>query len=222
MEKKVYNEEDVKLIKRYRNSVDSITKTVIRHNNIKIPDGYHVDHIFPVSYGRLLNIPPYVIAHINNIQILEGTENMKKSNNVDTIPMFIQQYMLGITKKKLDEDYKNKKKIGIEMAKKNGVYKGRKRGSCESEENFLSKHKDVIELMVKGYSHTHISSITGKHVNTITKIRVIKEKLGGVDKYREVEELLKKGYAPINITKIVGIHFNTVTKIKRIWEEVKK
>lgn len=177
MEKKVYNEEDVKLIKRYRNSVDSITKTVIRHNNIKIPDGYHVDHIFPVSYGRLLNIPPHVIAHINNIQILECTENIKKSNNVDYIPMFIQQYMIGITKKKLDEEFKKRKKIGIEIAKKNGVYKGRKIGSCESEENFLSKHKDVIELMEKGYSHTHISSITSKHVNTITKIKRIWEEV---------------------------------------------
>lgn len=218
MEKKVCSIEDVKLIKRYRTLVDSITKTVIKHNNIMIPDGYQVDHIFPVSYGRLLNIPPHVIAHIDNIQILERGENMKKSNIVDTIPMFIQQYMLGITKKKLDEDYKNKKKIGIENAKKNGVYKGRKRGSCESEEKFLSKHKDVIELMEKGYCHTHISSITGKHVNTITKIKVVKEKLGGIDKYKEVEELLKKGYNPINITKIVGIHFNTITKIKRMME----
>lgn len=173
MEKKVCNEEYVKLIKRYRNSVSQITKTVIKHNNIMVPDGYQVDHIFPVSYGRLLNIPPHVIAHMNNIQILESTENIKKSNSIDSIPMFIQQYMLGITKKKIDEESNKRKKIGIEIAKKNGVYKGRQKGTTEDKFQFLNKHKKVVELLKKGYKGTEISSITGRHVNTISKVKYV-------------------------------------------------
>jgi len=160
-------------IKKYRRMVAMITNTQIKRNNIVVPKGYHVDHIFPVSYGRLLNIPPHVIGHVNNLQIMEGTENIKKSNDVDSIPTFIQQYMLGITKEKLDKEYEYRQKIGIEIARKKGVYKGRKQGASESTEKFLSKPKikEVVKLLETGMKCKTISREIGVHVNTITKVK---------------------------------------------------
>ena len=88
--------------KSYREAVSRISKVNLRQNNMEVSEGYEVDHIFPVSYGELLNLPPHVIADINNLQIITKEENSKKSNKCDSIPLFIQQYMLGITKEELD------------------------------------------------------------------------------------------------------------------------
>jgi len=157
----------------YRIRVARITKVNIKHNNINVPDGYEVDHIFPVSYGELLGLPPHVIADINNLQIITKEDNSKKSNKCDSIPLFIQQYMLGITKEELDRRSKIRKKLGIEIAKKNGVYKGRKLGASETREQFLSKPKikEVVRLLEEGMKCKHISQQLNIHVNTVTKVR---------------------------------------------------
>lgn len=157
----------------YRNRVARITKVNIIHNNINVPDGYEVDHIFPVSYGELLGLPPHVMADINNLQIITKEDNLKKSNKCDSIPLFIQQYMLGITKEELDRRNKIRKKLGIEIARKKGVYKGRKPGASETREQFLSKPKikEVVRLLEEGMKCKHISQQLNIHVNTVTKVR---------------------------------------------------
>jgi hypothetical protein len=159
--------------KSYRLEVDRISRINVKQNNIEIPDGYQIDHIFPVSYGELLGLPPHVIADINNIQIITREDNLKKSNKCDSIPLFIQQYMLGITKEELDRRSEMRKKIGIEIARKKGVYKGRKPGASESKEQFLSKPRmsEVIKLLEEGMTCKKISQQLGVHVNTITKVR---------------------------------------------------
>ena len=159
--------------KSYRKMVSSISKVNIRQNNIEVPEGYEIDHIFPVSYGELLNLPPHVIADINNLQIITKEENSKKSNKCDSIPLFIQQYMLGITKEELDRRNYMRKEKGIEIAKIKGVYKGRKLGASETKEQFLSKPKirEVVKLLNQGIKCNQISRDIGIHVNTVTKVR---------------------------------------------------
>ena len=64
---------------------------------------------------------------------------------------------------------------GIEIAKLQKRYTGRKRGSIEDPLKFLSKpkNKKATELLKKGYKNVEVSRITGIHVNTITKIKRI-------------------------------------------------
>ena len=159
--------------KSYREAVSRISKVNLRQNNMEVSEGFEVDHIFPVSYGELLNLPPHVIADINNLQIITKEENSKKSNKCDSIPLFIQQYMLGITKEELDRRNSMRKEKGIEIAKSKGVYIGRVHGSLETIEKFISKpkHKKAIELLKEGkLKKVEISRIVGVHVNTITKL----------------------------------------------------
>ncbi len=168
-----------KSYKHYRSKVDQLTKYVLEQNKVSIENGYHIDHIFPVSYGFKLKIPVEVMADINNLQILEASENIKKSNKCETIPQFIQNYLLGVINVKLTYDKKNKQREGIEKAKQKGVYKGRVNGSVETIENFISKpkNKEAIRLLKEGnYKKVQISKIVGIHVNTITKLsKIIKE-----------------------------------------------
>ena len=66
-------------------------------------------------------------------------------------------------------------RIGIEKAKKKGIYKGRNNGTKESTEKFLNKPiiKKVVKLLNEGYNGVEISKIVGVHTNTITKVRKV-------------------------------------------------
>lgn len=76
-----------------------------------------------------------------------------------------------------DEEYllmKKERQIrGIEIAKSNGVYKGRKVGTKESIDDFLNKDKNkkAIELLKEGYKGVEISKMINIHINTITKLK---------------------------------------------------
>lgn len=64
--------------KNYRNN-----KHIINPNNhsrtcTKIVDGYQLDHIMPIHYGFLNNIPVHVVADISNLQMLPWRDNLSK------------------------------------------------------------------------------------------------------------------------------------------------
>lgn len=62
---------------------------------------------------------------------------------------------------------------GIEIAKAKGVYGGRKKGTKENLQKFLSKPKNIkaVELLKKGYRGVEVGKIVGLHPNSITKVR---------------------------------------------------
>ncbi len=41
-----------------------------------------IDHIIPVSLGFKLNIPPYLMASLDNLQAISNEDNLVKSNNI--------------------------------------------------------------------------------------------------------------------------------------------
>lgn len=43
---------------------------------------YHLDHIIPIIYGFLNNIPPEIIGNISNLQIITWEENLNKSTKI--------------------------------------------------------------------------------------------------------------------------------------------
>jgi hypothetical protein len=45
-------------------------------------NGYHLDHIYPVSLGYANNIPPEKIGHITNLRYIPWKENILKSNKL--------------------------------------------------------------------------------------------------------------------------------------------
>lgn len=62
-------------------------------------------------------------------------------------------------------------KSGIRSRKARGLTTGRKIGSKESVEKFLSKHKDIIKYLSKGYSSREIQRLCHCSPNTIKKIK---------------------------------------------------
>lgn len=172
--------------KQYRNKVTNLTK----HNtsDMVISEGYSIDHIFPVSFGYNMKIPAEIISDIRNLQIIPLNENIIKSDKVDLIPPFIQEYLLGLVKVKKNESSKEKRKLGIIRRKEMKGYPGRVKGSTESVEKFLNKPKikQAVELINEGQlTLIEISKEVGVHYNTLTKVKKIMSS-SGPDSLRSV------------------------------------
>ena len=159
--------------KEYRELVNKITKSNLFQEGVDVNEGLSIDHIFPVSIARTLGLPPEVVGDIRNLQFIPLNDNVKKSNRCETIPLFIQHYILGIAENILILTYKDRQMRGVERAKSKGVYKGRKVGSSESPKRFMSKPRirEVIRLLNEGVKCKDISTKLNIHINTISKVR---------------------------------------------------
>ena len=72
---------------KYSKQVDKFTtrswkefKEIIDPKNLKTLDssGYHLDHVFSKSQGFKDKIPPFIVGHYTNLQILSGKDNISK------------------------------------------------------------------------------------------------------------------------------------------------
>jgi DNA invertase Pin-like site-specific DNA recombinase len=68
---------------------------------------------------------------------------------------------------------------GIAIAKANGKYKGRNKGTKENQLYFLNKEKNkkALDYLSKGYKQIEVAKIIGLHPNTISKINKIRNQL---------------------------------------------
>ena len=68
---------------------------------------------------------------------------------------------------------------GIAIAKANGRYKGRNKGTKESALKFLNKDKNkkALDYLNKGYKQIEVAKIISLHPNTISKINKIRLQL---------------------------------------------
>lgn len=60
---------------------------------------------------------------------------------------------------------------GIALAKAKGLYKGREKGSVESDEEFLAKYKEVIKSLRKGNSLRDTAKICCVSLGTVQKVK---------------------------------------------------
>ena len=92
------------------------------------------------------------------------------SGGRQTVPLCLECHgkVHGLDKVK----HKELQKIGIESAKKRGVYRGRRPNASETPEKFLSKEKNVeiINKIIAGQTYDQISKEVGCSKTTITKV----------------------------------------------------
>lgn len=103
-----YNGEDYnRELTDYRNKVTCLTEQTYKKfehiinpdNKIRtragIENGLHLDHIYPISKGFEQNIPPEVLASVDNLRLIDWRENIVKGNNIteDLIPESIKVYV---------------------------------------------------------------------------------------------------------------------------------
>jgi len=69
-----------------------------------------------------------------------------------------------------------RQKQGIAIAKAKGVYKGRVKGSKESDDEVLAKYKNVVKQLKKGQSLRNTAKICGVSLGTVQKVKSIVDK----------------------------------------------
>lgn len=65
---------------------------------------------------------------------------------------------------------------GIAIAKANKIYKGRVKGSVESDEEVLTKYKDVVKYLKRGQSLRNTAKLAAVALGTVQKVKGILEK----------------------------------------------
>lgn len=74
------------------------------------------------------------------------------------------------------ENMEERQREGIAVAKAKGVYKGRKKGAVQTDEQILYRHKDIVRHLKLGKNSLRdISKLTGKSINTVIKVKRIFE-----------------------------------------------
>lgn len=74
------------------------------------------------------------------------------------------------------ENILERQREGIAIAKAKGVYKGRERGSKESDEVVLRKYKQVVKLLNESYSIRKTAKLADVSHGTVQKVKGIIEK----------------------------------------------
>ncbi|SUX47181.1 recombinase family protein [Chryseobacterium indoltheticum] len=64
-----------------------------------------------------------------------------------------------------------RQKEGIALAKAKGVYKGRVKGSIETQQEVLLKYKEVVKYLKKGQSIRNTSKLCNVSVGTVQKVK---------------------------------------------------
>lgn len=108
-------------------------------------------------------------VHIKNLGISLFLENGKKN------PMFaVAVAVLSSLAQTEKENMEERQREGIEIAKIRGIYKGRKAGAVQTNEQLIERHADIVKhLKIAKNSLREISLLTGKSVNTIQKVKKI-------------------------------------------------
>jgi DNA invertase Pin-like site-specific DNA recombinase len=68
---------------------------------------------------------------------------------------------------------KERCKGGIAIAKSKGIYEGRKKGTTDDRNRTLNKHQDIVTCLNTKMKIADICKVTGKHRNTIKKVKTI-------------------------------------------------
>ena len=178
------NKMGYELVEVYEEKVSGYKKNEDRPIFSKMLEKIENGSIDKVLVWELSRIGRSVIQSLQNIQLLTdkkvsiyiknfNLETLNDDKSPNSLSMFMVQILFSVanmeaqlTKSRMVSGYRNHIK--------NGGKVGRKVGSIETEEEFISKHQDVVKLLKKGLSIRNISGLTNnKSSNTIMKVKKI-------------------------------------------------
>lgn len=110
--------------------------------------------------------------------VQQGIKTLNEDGSENPISKMIIS-ILGVVAEMERNLIKERQAEGILIAKASGVYKGRKKGTTESNLDFLKKPKvkKAIEYLNNGMKGVEVQKLVFLHPNTITKIKKIQNKL---------------------------------------------
>jgi DNA invertase Pin-like site-specific DNA recombinase len=104
--------------------------------------------------------------------VSQGLRTLDQNGKENSVAKMILS-ILGVVGEMERNQIKERQLEGINIAKFKGVYLGRKKGTNEDVNQFLSKpkNKQALNYIKRGYKNSEIAKIVNLNVNTITKIK---------------------------------------------------
>lgn len=121
------------------------------------------------------------IEKLHNLNVSVFVENLGLHSLVDNKenPTFklIISVLANISEMERQTMFERQKE-GIQIAKINGTYKGRDKGTTETDKDFLSKYPNVITYLKKDIPPTlkEIAKLTDCNINTVQKVKKVLNK----------------------------------------------
>lgn len=119
----------------------------------------------------------------NTIDILTTVEWFKENNytlritnlGVDnSSPIFeMMVSLMGTLAQQERQTTKERCKQGIEIAKANGQYQGRKKGTKDSRDKIITKHSDIFKCLQMNMKVSEVANITKKTRATVYKVKSV-------------------------------------------------
>jgi DNA invertase Pin-like site-specific DNA recombinase len=112
---------------------------------------------------------------LQTIQFFKKNELVIKIKNLgmdNSSPFFdLMISLLGTLAEHERQVIKERCKGGIAVAKANGVYTGRKKGTTDDRNRTLKKHQDIVICLKAKMKISDVSTLTGKHRYTVSKVK---------------------------------------------------
>lgn len=106
-----------------------------------------------------------VILKVDNLGIESITNG--KPNNVFKLIISVMANVAEMERETLLE----RQREGIALAKLNGTYKGRIKGTIETPQQVLDKHKEVVKYLKQRQSLRNVAKLAGVSLGTVQKVK---------------------------------------------------
>lgn len=113
---------------------------------------------------------------INLKSIKEGFETLTEDGKENPTAKIVVSLMGSIAEMQRNI-IKERTAEGIQIARAEGKFKGRKIGSVQSTSRLLERHPIIVKKINKGLSVREVAEITGKSTTTVMKVRKVLNKL---------------------------------------------
>lgn len=139
---------------------------------------HQIDRLGRNLMDILKTIQEFTAKKVNIHFVKQGLRTLNDDGTENDISKMVIS-ILGVVAEMERKMIRERQLEGIAIAKANGVYKGRNKGTKESALKFLNKDKNkkALELLNKGYKNVEIAKIVGIHPNTVTKIKKFNQKI---------------------------------------------
>jgi DNA invertase Pin-like site-specific DNA recombinase len=146
---------------------------------LKAVIGGEVDYISISSIDRLGRNLMDILSTLdtcNKFSVTIKVDNLGIESMVDGKPNQVFKLIISVLGNVAEMERTNileRQQEGIALAKAKGVYKGRVKGSVESDDKVLSKHKEVIKYLKQSHSLRNTAKLAGVSLGTVQKVKKI-------------------------------------------------
>jgi DNA invertase Pin-like site-specific DNA recombinase len=145
-------------------------------NRIKVKSINYVTIHSIDRLGRNLFDILSTLETLNNHNVVLKVDNLGIESIIAGKPNFAFKLIISVMGNIAEmerETLLERQREGIAIARAKGIYKGRVKGSKESELQFLTKHKSVIKFLNQNHSLRNISKLCDVSLGTVQKVKKI-------------------------------------------------